>query len=133
MSKLIRLFVFAAALSLGASGIAAAQYGSQPYGAVPYGSPQPYGQTVQPGQMPGAVFAGLIVAYEEHVRWSQSQGINLTPGELKARHWSVMYSQPGPDRLTVDFLPASPSVRGGSVGYVVDLNTLRVVDRFFGR
>jgi hypothetical protein len=129
----IRRFIFAAALSLAASGIAAAQYGSQPYGAAPYGSPQPYGQAVQPAQMPSAVFAGLIIAYEEHARWWKGQGVNLTPGELKARHWEVLYSQESANRLRVDFMPASPSMKGGDVGYLVDLTTLRVVERFFGR
>jgi len=133
MRRRIRRVIFAAGLSLAISGGAAAQYGAQPYGAAPYGSPPPYGQAVQSGQMPGAVFAGLVVAYEEHARWWRSQGVNLTPGELKARHWTVLYSQEGANRLTVDFLPASPSGRGGNVGYVIDLNTLRVVDRFFGR
>jgi hypothetical protein len=133
MRTRIRLFFFTAALSLAISGIAAAQYGSQPYGAPPYGSPQPYGQAVQPGHMPSAVFAGLIAAYEEHARWWKSQGVNLTPGELKVRHWEVLYSQESANRLRVDFMPASPSMTGGDVGYLVDLNTLRVVERFFGR
>jgi hypothetical protein len=30
-------------------------------------------------------------------------------------------------------MPASPSMKGGDVGYLVDLTTLRVVERFFGR
>ena len=79
------------------------------------------------------VVAALLVAYEEHSRWWKSKGVELTPHELQVRHWAVHYSQSTADRVRVVFLPESPTMTGGDIGYIVDLKSLRVVDRFFGR
>src|ERR1051326_9217319 len=135
MKKYMASCVLASAVLLLFAGAAAAQYGAQPYGSpAPYGQPQPYGSTMQPGgMMPASVFAGLVAAYEEHARWWSGKGVNLTPHELPARSWGVRYSQPGPDRLSVLFLPQSPSVAGGGVEYIVDLRTLQIVGRNFER
>lgn len=135
MKKGMASCILASAVLLLLAAGAAAQYGAQPYGSpAPYGQPQPYGSAPQPGgTMSAAVFAGLVAAYEEYARYSSSKGVIMTPREIAARNYGVQYSQPGPDRLRVVFLPNPPTGAGGDVGYVVDLRTLQIVERFFGR
>ncbi|HKA33804.1 MAG TPA: hypothetical protein VKH64_11355 [Candidatus Binatia bacterium] len=135
MKKLMPSCVLASALLLAVSGAAFAQYGAQPYGSpAPYGQPNPYAPATQPGgTMTATVFAALVAAYEEYARYSSSRGVALTPREIVARNYGVQYSQPSPDRLRVVFLPNPPTGAGGDVGYVVDLRTLQIVERFFGR
>ena len=79
------------------------------------------------------IVAALLVAYEAHSRWWKSKGVDLTPRELQVRHWAIHYSHTAPDRVQVVFLPESPTMTGGDIGYSVDLKSLRVVDRYFGR
>jgi hypothetical protein len=143
MKKFTATCVLASAL-LFFSGVAAqyqpAPYGSQPYGSQPYGGPAPYGQpnpyapAMQPGGlMPASVFAGLVAAYEEHARYWSGKGVALTPREIVARQWGVRYAHLSPDRLRVIFLPPANAAAGGEVAYVVDLTTLQIVERTFGR
>ncbi len=140
MKKYMASCVLASALLLALFGSAAAQYQPAPSAAQPYGQPAPYGQpnpyapAMQPGGlMPASVFAALVAAYEEHARYWNSKGVALTPRELAARQWGVRYAQLSPDRLRVVFLPPPNATAGGEVAYVVDLATLQIVERTFGR
>ncbi|HEY1270305.1 MAG TPA: hypothetical protein VGH16_23810 [Candidatus Binatia bacterium] len=139
MKNLTRSCILASALlSLTAAAFAQYQpapYGSQTYGApAPYGQPNPYAPAMQPGGlMPSATFAALVAAYEEHARYWSGKGVVLTPRELFARQWGVRYSQLSPDRLRVVFLPPPNATAGGEAAYVVDLTTMQIVERTFGR
>jgi hypothetical protein len=134
MKNFTRSCVLASALLVALAGAAFAQYQAMPYGGQTYGQPQPYGSKLQPGGlMPASVFAALVAAYEEHARYWSGKGVALTPREISSRQWGVRYAQLSPDRLRVIFLPPANATAGGEVAYVVDLTTMQIVERTFGR
>ena len=79
------------------------------------------------------LLAAFLVAYDaQHEAW-KAKGVQLTPRELIARHYSVQISREGSEQVVVSFAPSSPSVSGGGVTYHVDTRTLKVVGKSFER
>ena len=78
------------------------------------------------------LFAGFLVALEAQKEYWRSQGVDLTPRELIARHGKIGCQRDEAGMIQVTFYPVRV-VLGGDVTYIVDPKELKIVKRRFGR